>query len=125
MHSQSVVAERTDVLSETALVTGSLVPVNQSLANRLVDNRYCFLIRGLGRLSVATGYRLHDVLDVSAQTRTLACITLTTDFRLTGAFTRLSRVCQNFSPVPDSNKPPTMQFSAYFVNCLAVAEQRE
>jgi hypothetical protein len=110
------VAQAADVLTETAFVSGSLVFVNQTLANRFVDYGHRFLIGGLRRFLVTTGYRLHDIFNVSAQPRVLADIALAADFRLTGAFTRLGRICQNFSPVPGSNEPSTMQFTACFVN---------
>ena len=95
---------------------GSLVFVDQSLADRFVDHRYRFLVSGLGSFRITGGNGFNDIFDMGAQHRALAGFALTADFRLTGAFTGLCRVCQNISPVPGSKEPATMRISRGIVN---------
>lgn len=90
-------------------MTRCLVFVNQSLANRFIDDRNRFPVSGLGRFCIAGGNRFNNILDVGAQRRTLAGFALTAAFRLTGALTCLSRVCQNSAPVPGSKERATIR----------------
>jgi len=99
---------------------GSLVFMDQALADRFVDNRNSFLVGGLGSFRISGSNCFNDILDMSPQRGALADIALTAVFRLIGAFTRLSRVCQNKSPVPGSNERRTMRISAEFVNVAAL-----
>jgi hypothetical protein len=112
--------QRADVLTKTALVAGSLVFMDQTLADRFVNHRNGFLVSGSGSFGVTGGDRFSNVFNMSAQRRALAGIALTAVFRLMGAFTRLSRVCQNNSPVPGSKEPGTMRISVEIVNAVAL-----
>jgi hypothetical protein len=111
---------RLHVLTEPAFVAGSLVFVDQTLADRFIDNRNSFLVRGLGSLRIPGGDRFEDILDMGAQRRALAGIAPPAVFRLAGPFTSLNRIRQGFSPVPSSKEPGTMRISAEFVNLVAV-----
>lgn len=112
--------QRADVLAKAAFMTGSLVFMDQALADRFVDNRNSFPVGGLGSFRITGGNCFNDILDMGAQRRALTGIALAAVFRLMGAFTRLSRVCQNNSPVPGSKEPGTMRISAGFVNLVAL-----
>ena len=96
-------------------MTSCLVFVNQSFANRFIDRRNSLLVSGLGSFRIAGGNRFNNILDMGAQRRTLAGLALTAAFRLTGALTCLSRVCQNGSPVPGSKEPATIRISCGIV----------
>ena len=108
------------MLTKTAFMAGSLVFMDQALADGSVDNRNRFLVGGLGSVRITGGNRFNDIFDMSTQRGALAGIALTAVFRLMGAFTRLSRVCQNNSPVPGSKEPGTMRICAEFVNVAAL-----
>ena len=74
-----------------------------------------------GNLVAGVKSRLADSTSVFLEERyqyggALTGIALTAVFRLIGAFTCLSRVCQNNSPVPGSKEPGTMRISAEIVN---------
>lgn len=112
--------QRADVLTKAAFMTGSLVFMDQALADRFVDNRNSFPVGGPGSFRITGGNCFNDIFDMSAQRGALAGIALTAVFRLMGAFTRLSRVCQNKSPVPGSKEHATMRISAEFVNVAAL-----
>jgi hypothetical protein len=112
--------QRADVLTKAAFMAGSLVSMDQALADRFVDNRNSFMVGGLGSFRITGGNCFNDIFELSAQRGALAGIALTAVFRLMGAFTRLSRVCQNNSPVPGSKEPGTMRISAEFVNVAAL-----
>ena len=90
-------------------MTSRLVLVNQSLANRFIDCRNSLPVSGLGSFGIAGGNRFNNILDMNAQRRTLTDLALTAAFRLTGALTCLSRVCQNGAPVPDSKERATIR----------------
>ncbi len=105
-----------DVLTKTALVTGSLVFVDQAFSDRFIDNRNGLAVSGLGGFRITGGNRFHDILDMGAQRGALTGIALAAVFSLTGAFTSLSRVRQNSSPVPGSKEPGTMRIFADIVN---------
>jgi len=96
-------------------MTSRLVLVNQSLANRFIDRRNSLPVSGLGSFGIAGGNRFNNILDMGAQRRTLTGLALTAAFRLTGALTCLSRVCQNSSPVPGSKEPATIRISCGIV----------
>jgi hypothetical protein len=112
--------QRADMLTKAAFMTGSLVFMDQALTDRFVDNRNSFPVGGLGSFRITGGNCFNDIFNVSAQRGALAGITLAAVFRLMGAFTRLSRVCQNNSPVPGSKEPGTMRIYAEFVNVAAL-----
>ena len=101
-------------------MAGSLVFMDQTLADRFIDNRNSFSVGGLGSFRITGSNCFNDILDMSTQRGALAGIALTAVFRLMGAFTSLSRVCQNNSPVPGSKEPGTMRISAEFVNVAAL-----
>ena len=101
----------THVLAEAAFMTSGLVLVNQPLADRFIDHRNGFLVSRLGGFRVTGSNRFNNILDMGAQRGTLAGFALTAAFRLTGALTCLSRVCQNSSPVPGSKEPATIRIS--------------
>jgi hypothetical protein len=107
------------VLTKMALLASSLVLVNEAFPDGLVDDRYSFLVGSLGAFRIASGNSLDDVLDIGAQHGALTCVALTAVLCLTGALTGLGRICQNLSPVPDSEEPRTMRKSARFVNNFA------
>ena len=108
--------QRADVLTKAAFMPGSLVFMDQTLADRFIDNRNSFSVGGLGSFRITGGDCFNDVFDMRAQRGALTGIALTAVFRLIGAFTCLSRVCQNNSPVPGSKEPGTMRISAEVVN---------
>jgi len=108
--------QRADVLTKAAFMPGSFVFMDQALADRFIDNRKRFPVRGLGGFRITGGNCFNDIFDMSAQRGALTGIALTAVFRLIGAFTCLSRVCQNNSPVPGSKEPGTMRISAEVVN---------
>jgi hypothetical protein len=110
----------THVLTEPTFVAGSLVFVDQALADRFIDNGNSFLVRGLSSLRIPGGDRFEDIFDMGAQRRALAGIAPPAVFRLTGPFTSLSRIRQGFSPVPGTKEPATMRISAEFVNLAVV-----
>jgi len=97
-------------------MTGGLVFMDQAFADRFVDDRNSFLVGGPGSFRITGGDCFNDVFDMRAQRGALTGIALTAVFRLIGAFTCLSRVCQNNSPVPGSKEPGTMRISAEVVN---------
>ena len=101
-------------------MAGSLVFMDQTLADRFIDNRNSFPVGGLGSFRITGSNRFNDILDMSTQRGALAGIALTAVFRLMGAFTRLSRVCQDNSPVPGSKEPATMRISTEVVNVAAL-----
>jgi hypothetical protein len=108
--------QRLHVLTEAAFMTGSLVLVNQSLTDRLVNNRNGLLVGGLGSFCITGVNRFNNVLDIGAQGRTLGGVTLAAVFRLAGALTGLGRVSQNLSPVPGSKEHATMRIFTGIVN---------
>ena len=108
------------MLTKAAFVAGSLVFMDQTLADRFVNNRNGFLVSGLGGFGITGGDRFNDIFNLSTQRGALAGIALAAVFRLMGAFTRLSRVRQNNSPVPGSKEPGTMRISAEIVNVVAL-----
>lgn len=101
-------------------MAGSLVFMDQALVDRLVDNRNGFPVSGLGSFGITGGDCFNDIFDMRTQRGALTGIALTPVFRLMGALTRLSRVCQNDSPVPGSKEPGTMRISAEIVNVVAL-----
>jgi len=112
--------QRADVLIKAAFMTGGLVFMDQAVADRFVDDRNSFLVGGPGSFRVTGGNCFNDIFELGAQRGALAGIALAAVFRLPGAFTRLSRVCQNDSPVPGAKEPGTMRISAQFVNLAAL-----
>jgi hypothetical protein len=105
-----------DMSTEAAFVARGLVFVDKALAGRFVDYRDSFLVSRLGRFRVTGVNGFNNILNMGAQHGALTGVALTTDFRLTRAFTRLCRICQNLSPVPDSKKEPaTMRILAVIV----------
>jgi hypothetical protein len=112
--------QRADVLAKAAFMTGSLVFMEQALADGFVDNRNSFPVGGLGSFRITGGNCFNDIFDLGAQRGALASLALTAVFRLMGAFTRLSRVCQDNSPVPGSKEPSTMRISTEVVNVAAL-----
>jgi hypothetical protein len=113
--------QRADVLAKPTFMPGSLVLVDQSLADRFVDNRHRFLISGLRSFRISGGYGFNDIFNMGAQHRALAGVALAAYFRLTGTLTGLCRVCQSISPAPGSKEPATMRISRGIVNGYASA----
>ena len=87
-------AERLDVAGEAALVTGSLVLVDQPACGVAIQHRHHFVVGGLGSGLVLALNGLHHFLHGGAQHGALGVVVLTVLFGLTSALTSLNGVCQ-------------------------------
>ena len=84
--------ESANLSVETALVTSSLVLMNQALTSHMIENGYRFFQSRLSRGFVAIFNGFENALYLRAHHRALAGVALASGFRLPGAFSSLGRI---------------------------------
>lgn len=107
--------QSTNLTVKTALVTGSLVFVDQTFTGHVIENRHCFFICSLSSAFVTAGDSCKYTLYHGAHHGSMAGVALTGFFGLANAFARLSCVGHGLSsnwslPNQAAHYPPALAY---------------
>ncbi len=96
-YGKGVLAQCANLSIETALVTRSLVLVDQTLAGHMIKNWSCFFQRSVSSTFIARSDSCENTLYHCAHHRALACVALSRFFGLANAFACLGSIGHGLS----------------------------